>query len=177
DHPYTTMPNADRSDLGVFYPIVGHACHIVVVEIDEATNKTKTLHCVPVHDAGTIVNPKTVDGQIRGGIAQGIGTALYEKYHYDEDGQLLTASLGDYAIPTSLEIPDIIVGHVETPSPFTEFGIKGCGEGGRLAAMPAIASAIDDAFSDEGLSGGELPVTPSFLHALRARHSPVREQR
>lgn len=171
DHPYTTMPNADRSDLGVFYPIVGHACHVVVVEIDEATNKTEILHYVAVHDAGTIVNPKTVDGQIRGGIAQGIGTALYEKYHYDEQGQLVTATLGDYAVPTSHEVPDIVVDHVETPSPFTEFGIKGCGEGGRLAAMPAIASAIDDAFSEERIFVDELPVTPSFLHELRGRVS------
>jgi CO/xanthine dehydrogenase Mo-binding subunit len=167
DHPYTTMPSADRSDLGVFYPIVGHACHIAVVEIDEATHQTRVIHYVAVHDAGTIVNPRLVDGQIRGGIAQGIGTALYEKYHYDEDGQLLTGSLADYAVPTAHEVPDIVVDHVETPSPFTEFGIKGCGEGGRLAAMPAIAAAIDDAFADEGLFVDELPVTPSALHGMR----------
>lgn len=169
DHPYTTPPNEDRSDLGVFYPIVGHACHVAVVEIDDATNQVRFLKYVAVHDAGTLVNPKTVEGQIRGGIAQGIGTALYEKYHYDEEGQLLTGSLADYAIPTCHEIPDITVDHIETPSPFTEFGIKGCGEGGRLAAMPAIASAIDDAFSEEGLFVDELPVTPSFLHELRSR--------
>lgn len=167
DHPYTTLPNKDRSDLGVFYPIVGHACHIVIVEVDKPTNKIRILKYIAVHDAGTIVNPKTVDGQIRGGIAQGIGTALYEKYYYDENGQLLTGSLADYAIPTSVEVPDIVVDHIETPSPFTEFGIKGCGEGGRLAAMPAIASAIDDAFGDQGLFVDELPVTPSLLHALR----------
>jgi CO/xanthine dehydrogenase Mo-binding subunit len=94
----------------------------------------------PFTTPGTLVNPKTVEGQIRGGIDQGIGTALYEKYFYDDEGQLLTGSLADYAVPTSEEIPDIIVDHVQTPSPFTEFGIKGCGEGGRLAAMPAIAS-------------------------------------
>ncbi len=169
DHPYTTLPNKDRSDLGVFYPIVGHACHIVIVEVDMPTNKIRILKYIAVHDAGTIVNPKTVDGQIRGGIAQGIGTALYEKYYYDENGQLLTGSLADYAVPTSEEVPDIVVDHIETPSPFTEFGIKGCGEGGRLAAMPAIASAIDDAFSGEGLFIDELPVTPSLLHALRTR--------
>ncbi|MGF3027196.1 xanthine dehydrogenase family protein molybdopterin-binding subunit [Methylobacterium aquaticum] len=169
DHPLTTLPKADRSDLGIFYPIVGHACHIVVVEIDAITNQTRFLKYVAVHDAGTILNPKLVDGQIRGGIAQGIGTALYEKYYYDDSGQLLTASLADYALPTAEEIPDIVTDHVETPSPFTEFGMKGCGEGGRLAAMPAIASAIDDAFSDEGVYVDELPVTPSFLHALRAR--------
>lgn len=168
DHPYTTLPKADKSDLGVFYPIVGHACHIVVVEVDEATDRIEILKYVAVHDAGTLVNPRTVEGQIRGGIAQGIGTALYEKYRYDEDGQLLTASLADYAIPTAHEIPEIVVDHIETPSPFTEFGIKGCGEGGRLACMPAIASAIDDAFRDAGLFVAELPVTPSELHRIRS---------
>lgn len=167
DHPLTTMPKPDRSDLGIFYPIVGHACHIAIVEIDEETNVTRFLRYVAVHDAGTILNPMTVNGQIRGGIAQGIGTALYEKYHFDEQGQLLTGSLADYAVPTAMEVPDIIVDHVETPSPYTEFGMKGCGEGGRLAAMPAIAAAIDDAFADEGLFITELPVTPSFLHACR----------
>lgn len=167
DHPYTTMPKADRSDLGVFYPIVGHACHIVVVEIDERTNQTRILKYVAVHDAGTIVNPRIVEGQIRGGIAQGIGTALYEIYRYDPEGQLLTASLADYAVPTAHEVPDIVVDHVETPSPFTEFGIKGCGEGGRLACMPAVVAAIDDAFRDEKLFVATLPVTPSALHEMR----------
>lgn len=167
DHPKTTLPNEDRSDLGIFYPIVGHACHIAVVEIDEGTGQVSFLKYVAVHDAGTVVNPKLVDGQIRGGVAQGIGTALYEQYHYDGDGQLLTGSLADYLVPTASEIPDLVIGHIETPSPFTEFGIKGCGEGGRLASMPAIASAIDDAFADEGLFVDHLPMTPSALHALR----------
>ncbi len=130
DHPLTTLPKDDRSDLGVFYPIVGHACHIVVVEIDDATCQTSILKYVAVHDAGKILNPKLVDGQIRGGIAQGIGTALYEKYFYDPNGQLLTASLADYAIPTALEIPDVIVAHVETPSPYTAFGLKGVARAG-----------------------------------------------
>jgi CO/xanthine dehydrogenase Mo-binding subunit len=164
DHPHASLPNADRSDLGIFYPIVGHAVHVAVVEIDEETRKVEIVKYVAVHDAGTVVNPKLIDGQIRGGIAQGIGTALYEQYHYDENGQLSTASLADYMIPTASEVPDFIVDHLETPSPYTEFGIKGCGEGGRLASIPAIASAIDDAFSDVGLFVNELPMTPSRLH-------------
>jgi CO/xanthine dehydrogenase Mo-binding subunit len=175
DHPLTTLPNADRSDLGIFYPIVGHACHIAVIEVDDDTHQVRFLRYVAVHDAGTVLNPKLVDGQIRGGIAQGIGTALYEKYVYDENGQLLTGSLADYAMPTAAEVPDIIVGHVETPSPYTEFGMKGCGEGGRLASMPAIAAAIDNAFADEQLYVDELPVTPSFLHELRTRRKPSGE--
>jgi CO/xanthine dehydrogenase Mo-binding subunit len=167
DHPYASLPNADRSDLGVFYPIVGHACHVAIVEVDEKTGRVGFLRYVAVHDAGTIVNPTLVNGQIRGGIAQGIGTALYEQYSYDENGQLLNASLADYLVPTASEIPDIIIGHVETKSPFTEMGIKGCGEGGRLAAMPAIAAAIDNAFDDEKLYVDRLPVTPSALRDLR----------
>lgn len=168
DHPYTTPPQPDGSDLGVYYPIVGHACHIVIVEVDEGTGRVTFPRYVAVHDAGTVVNPQLVDGQIRGGIAQGIGTALYEQYRYNSEGQLLNSSLADYLVPTAEEIPDIIIGHIETPSPFTEQGMKGCGEGGRLVAMPAIASAIDDAFSDEGIFVQALPVTPSFLHGLLA---------
>ena len=168
DHPYNSLPNADRTDLGVYYPIVGHACHIVVAEIDEETGRVQFPRYIAVHDTGTIVNPKLVDGQIRGGIAQGIGTALYEQYLYDEEGQLLNASLSEYLVPSASEIPDIEIAHLETPSPFTQRGIKGCGEGGRLASIPAIASAIDDAFADEGVFVNILPVTPSALHRLRA---------
>lgn len=166
DHPYTTAPKPDASDLGVFYPIVGHACHVAVVEVDEVTGHVTFPRYVAVHDAGTIVNPQLVNGQIRGGIAQGIGTALYEQYRYDSEGQLLNSSLADYLVPTAEEIPDIMIGHIQTPSPYTEQGMKGCGEGGRLAAMPAIAAAIDDAFAEEGLYVQELPVTPSVLHRL-----------
>jgi CO/xanthine dehydrogenase Mo-binding subunit len=167
DHPCASLPKADRSDMGIFYPIVGHACHIAVVEVDEGTGRVEFLRYVAVHDAGTIVNPTLVNGQIRGGIAQGIGTALYEQYCYDENGQLLNSSLADYLVPTASEIPNIVIGHVETKSPFTEMGIKGCGEGGRLAAMPAIAAAIDNAFADEKVYVDRLPVTPSVLRDLR----------
>ncbi|MFB6417794.1 xanthine dehydrogenase family protein molybdopterin-binding subunit [Bradyrhizobium tunisiense] len=177
DHPKATLPNEDRSDLGIFYPIVGHACHIAIIEVDEATGGVSFVRYIAVHDAGTIVNPKLVDGQIRGGIAQGIGTALYEQYHYNEEGQLLTGSLADYLVPTASEIPDMIIGHIETPSPYTEFGIKGCGEGGRLASIPAVASAIDDAFSDEGIFVDTLPVTPPVLLDLRRKSEQARAER
>jgi CO/xanthine dehydrogenase Mo-binding subunit len=171
DHPRATLPNADRSDLGIFYPIVGHAVHVAVVEVDDETRKVKIIKYVAVHDAGTVVNPKLIDGQIRGGIVQGIGTALYEQYNYDENGQLSTGSLADYMIPTASDVPDFIIDHLETPSPYTEFGIKGCGEGGRLASIPAISSAIDDAYSDVGLFVNELPMTPSRLHDALAKLS------
>ncbi len=148
DHPLTTMPAADRSHLGIFYPIMGHMCHLALVEVDPKTGKVAILDYVAVHDAGTVVNPMTLAGHIRGGTAQGIGTALYEKFHYDEAGQLVTGTFADYLIPTLAEMPAAIrVGHVETPSPFTEYGIKGGGEGGRMGAPGALSGAIEDALA------------------------------
>jgi CO/xanthine dehydrogenase Mo-binding subunit len=164
DHPYTTMPAADRSDLGVFYPIMGHMCHLPVIEVDIETGQIKFLDYVAVHDCGTMVNPMTLAGHVRGGTAQGIGSALYEEFAYDENGQLITASYADYLIPTVNEVPpNIRVGHVETPSPFTEYGIKGGGEGGRMGAPPAIAAAIEDALRPFGIQVNELPVTANKL--------------
>ena len=119
DHPYTTMPSADRKDLGVFYPFMGHACHIPVVEVDIETGEVTFLHYAAVHDCGTLVNPRSLAGHIVGGTAQGIGTALYEEYIYDEDGQLLSSSYLDYLIPSAMEVPELAIGHVETPSPYT----------------------------------------------------------
>jgi CO/xanthine dehydrogenase Mo-binding subunit len=167
DHPLTTLPNHDRSDLGIFYPIMGHMCHIPVVEVDIETGQVSFLDYAAVHDCGTIVNPATLAGHICGGTAQGIGTALYEQFYYDENGQLLTASFADYLIPTVHEVPDTIrVGHVETPSPFTEYGIKGGGEGGRMGAPPALCAAIEDALRPLGVKIDAMPVTPPRLRRL-----------
>jgi len=167
DHPVTTLPANDRKDLGIFYPIMGHMCHLPVVEVDIETGKVKFLAYVAVHDCGTLVNPMTLAGHVRGGVAQGIGTALYEHYYYDQQGQLLTASLMDYLIPTLHELPEeIVVGHVETPSPFTEYGIKGGGEGGRMGAPPAVASAVEDALRPLGVKIDALPLTPRYLRTL-----------
>lgn len=167
DHPLTTLPSDDRSDLGIFYPIMGHMCHMPVVEVDPGTGLVSFLDYVAVHDCGTMVNPMTLAGHVRGGTAQGIGTALYEQYYYDDQGQLLTASYVDYLIPTIHEVPaDVRVGHVETPSPFTEYGIKGGGEGGRMGAPPAICSAIEDALRPLGVKIDAMPVTPRRLRTL-----------
>ena len=166
DHPYTTMPTDDRSNLGVFYPFVGHACHIPVVEVDVETGQVSFLRYVAVHDAGTMVNPRSLDGQIIGGTVQGIGTTLFEEYVYDSEGQLLTSSFMDYLIPTAMEAPDLVIDHKETPSPFTVHGIKGAGEGGRMMAPAAICSAIDDALAEFGVRCNELPATPARLLAM-----------
>ena len=169
DHPYTTMPSADRKDLGVFYPFVGHACHVPVVEVDIETGAVTFLHYAAVHDCGTLVNPRSLAGHIVGGTAQGIGTALYEEFVYDEDGQLLSSSFMDYLIPTAMEVPELTIGHVETPSPYTPHGIKGGGEGGRMMAPAAINAAVNDALAPLGVRLTELPMTPErILAALRA---------
>jgi CO/xanthine dehydrogenase Mo-binding subunit len=163
DHPYTTKPKADRSDLGVFYPCTGNACHIAMVEVDVETGNVTFLRYAAVHDAGTMVNPRSLEGQILGGTAQGIGTALLEELVYDEEGQLQSASFMDYLMPTAMEVPELLIGHEETPSPLTEHGIKGGGEAGRMMAPAAISSAIDDALLDFGVRVTELPATPERL--------------
>ena len=172
DHPYTTMPSADRKDLGVFYPFVGHACHVPVVEVDIETGAVTFLNYAAVHDCGTLVNPRSLAGHIVGGTAQGIGTALYEEFVYDEDGQLLSSSFMDYLIPTAMEVPELTIGHVETPSPYTPHGIKGGGEGGRMTldgktAAGARVGAVGEAPGQERApaDGKALPHRPARCRA------------
>jgi len=159
DHPFTTLPKEDRSDLGVFYPIMAHACHIAVVEVDKETGFVRVLDYAAVHDVGTIINPKALEGMIIGGIVQGIGSALYEQHLYDENGNPLNPNFMDYLIPTSVEAPaNIKVDHVSTPSPYTPYGMKGGGEGGRMFAPAAIANAIEDALEDFEVKINEIPI-------------------
>ncbi|HSE94014.1 MAG TPA: molybdopterin cofactor-binding domain-containing protein, partial [Methylomirabilota bacterium] len=166
DHPFLTMPSADRKDLGSFYPMMAHGTHIPVVEVTPVTGQVKILRYIAVHDVGTIVNPRSLRGQIAGGITQGIGMALYEECVYDEQGQPLSASFMDYLLPTAAETPTFEIGHVETPSPFTEYGVKGGGEGGRMIAPAALASAVEDALAPLGVRIDELPMTPERLATL-----------
>ncbi|MGD1883531.1 MAG: xanthine dehydrogenase family protein molybdopterin-binding subunit [Paracoccaceae bacterium] len=167
DHPLSTDPDEDRKHLGIFYPIVGHICHIVAVEVDPGTGKVEMLDYAAVHDNGTIVNPRTLAGQVWGGTANGIGTTLSEQFHYNSDGQFTNPNFAEFAMPTANEMPrNFKLGHVETPSPFTEYGIKGGGEGGRLGAPSALTSAIEDALSDHGVKITSLPVTPPVLRGL-----------
>jgi CO/xanthine dehydrogenase Mo-binding subunit len=167
DHPLNTLPDPDRKHLGIFYPIMGHMAHAIALEVDPATGKVAILDYVAVHDCGTVVNPMTLSGHVRGGTAQGIGSALYEHFNYDENGQLLTASFADYHMPSSHEVPpEIRVGHIETPSPYTEYGIKGGGEGGRMAAPAVIVQAIEDALKPYGVEIFEIPLTPNRLRQI-----------
>ena len=175
DHPLSTDPDPDRRHLGIFYPIVGHICHIAAVEVDPGTGKVTILDYAAVHDNGTIVNPRTLGGQVWGGTANGIGTTLTEQFLYDEDGQFQNPNFAEFAMPTANEMPrNLKLGHVETPSPYTEYGIKGGGEGGRLGAPAALTSAIEAALERYGVRIASLPVTPPVLRGLiREAEAPV----
>lgn len=167
DHPVTTLPAEDNSHMGIFYPIMGHMCHIPVVEVDIETGEVSFLDYAAVHDCGTMINPMTLKGHVRGGVVNGIGSTLLEHYHYDENGQLQNALFTDYLLPSTLESPpNMKVGHVVTPSPFTEYGIKGGGEGGRMGTPPALTAAIEDALKPLGIKIDELPLSPNRLRKL-----------
>ncbi len=139
---------------------VSNAAQIVVAEVDIETGQVSLLKCMIVHDCGRMINPMLVDGQIHGGVAQGLGQGLYEAVQYSEQGQVLNASLMDYLVPTATEMPPMEVGHLETPSPLTEGGIKGMGEGGTIGTPAAIANAVADALAPFGAQITTLPVTP-----------------
>ena len=119
--------------------------HAMIVEIDPLTFELKILKYVVVHDCGTVINPMILAGQIHGGVAQGIGNAFYEKLSFDDQGQLLNASLADYLLPTALEVPRMELDHTTTPSPLNPLGIKGAGEAGAIPVGPLFAQAIEDA--------------------------------
>ena len=149
------------TDKGVFT----YATQAAVVAVDPDTGKVEILDYAVVEDCGTVVNPLIVEGQIVGGIAQGIGTALYEEIPFNEAGQPLATTLGDYLMPGAPEIPAIRVGHMSTPTPHTEYGMKGMGEGGAISPPAAIANAIRDALLKIGAEVNETPMTPRRVRA------------
>ena len=151
------------------YPTWPNGAAACIVEVDPETGIVRILrHCL-VEDAGTIVNPLLATAVLHGGIGQGIGSALYESLVYDDTGQLLTATLMDYTIPTAVELPRFEVEHQETPSPFTPLGMKGVGESGMGSSLGALCSAIENAFPDLDLRLTDLPLTPHVVwRAIRA---------
>jgi carbon-monoxide dehydrogenase large subunit len=150
-----------------------YATHAAVVAVDPATGSIEILDYVVVEDGGTLVNPMIVDGQICGGTAQGIGTCLYEEMPFDPKGQPLASTMLDYMLPGATEVPDIRVMHMQTPSPYTEFGIKGLGEGGAVGPPAAIVSAVNDALKPLGVEVYDLPLTPDrILNAIEGGSRP-----
>ena len=152
----TTATYEPADSGGVF----AYGTHAVMVAVDPDSGAVELLDYVVSEDCGTMINPMIVDGQVVGGIAQGIGTALYEEIPYNAQGQPLAASLADYLVPTAGEIPFIRIEHLVTPALTTEYGVKGLGEGGAIAPPAAIANAVADAFSDIAASFNETPLTP-----------------
>jgi 2-furoyl-CoA dehydrogenase large subunit len=153
----------DRVDSSNTYGFIAEA---IVVEIDPETGQIKILKWASVHDAGTILNPMLLEGQVMGSAAQALGGSLYEEFAYDENGQCLTASFQDYLVPTAMEVPGIRIGHVETPSPFTALGSKGAGESCSMSVPPALGNAIADALAPLGVVVSELPMTPNKIWKL-----------
>ncbi len=142
------------------------ATHIAVVEIDSETYEVDVKRYFVAEDCGRVINPMIVDGQVRGGVAQGIGAALYEEVVHDEAGQILSANLAEYAVPTAVEVPALDVAHLDTEAAGTIGGYRGMGEGGTIGAPAAIANAVADALSPFGIDIVELPITPARLHRL-----------
>jgi carbon-monoxide dehydrogenase large subunit len=140
-----------------------NACHAAIVEVDIATGGVIIRRFVVAEDAGILVNPMIVDGQVHGGVAQGIANALYEEIKYDEHGNLLTTSLADYLPPTSAEVPEIEIHHLVTLSEATITRAKGVGEGGTIGAPAAVVNAVVDALAPFGIQFFELPVTPQRI--------------
>jgi len=140
--------------------VFAYGTHAVVVAVDPESGVTELLDYVVSEDCGTMINPMIVDGQVQGGIAQGIGTALYEEIPYDEQGQPLATTFADYMMPCAPEIPPVRIIHLVYPALTTEYGVKGLGEGGAIAPPAAIANAIADAFREIGASFNETPLTP-----------------
>jgi carbon-monoxide dehydrogenase large subunit len=141
-------------------------CHAAYVRVDPRTFRMEVLRYVVVHDCGRVINPVILEGQIQGGVAQGIGGAFYERLHYDAEGQLRNASFMEFLIPYATEVPEVVIGHVETPSRLNPLGVKGAGEAGVIPVGAVIASAIEDAL---GVPVREMPLSPQRLFELADR--------
>jgi aerobic carbon-monoxide dehydrogenase large subunit len=167
-----TIGYRPNPDTGTF----SYATHAALVAVDPEIGSVEILDYVVVEDGGKLVNPMVVDGQILGGLAQGIGTALYEEMPFDSSGQPLASTLADYLLPAATELPMVKIDHMETLSPYTEFGVKGIGEGGAIAAPAAIANAINDALRPLSAELLVSPITPDRVIGAIARGLKGKQQ-
>jgi carbon-monoxide dehydrogenase large subunit len=151
---------------GPYRGATASGCHACILEVDSETMQVQVKKYVVVHDCGVVLNPLIVDGQVHGGVAQGLGNAFYEQLVYDDNGQLLNASFMDFLVPTALDVPRIEVGHEETPSPLNALGTKGAGEAGAIPVGALFAQAVEDALAIPGLEILEIPLKPSRLWEL-----------
>ena len=175
-----SLADDDHADLDVSvtydavqaaYPYATHAC---IVEVDRATGAVSVLRYVVAEDCGVLINPKVVEGQIVGGVAQALGAALLEEIAYGPDGELRTSTFVDYLIPSIGEVPAIEISHLVTPSTVHELGTKGAGEGGTIGGTAALANAVADALS---LTDVTLPLSPDRVISLLSEEPPARARR
>jgi carbon-monoxide dehydrogenase large subunit len=150
-------------------PSFPFGAHLAVVEVDTETGQVHLLRLVAVDDAGTILNPQIVEGQVHGGLAQGVGQALFEAVVYDEDGNPLAGNLMGYALPGAADLPSFETGHTETPTSLNPLGAKGIGESGAIGATPAVQNAVVDALSHLGVRHIDMPLTPARVWEALAR--------
>ena len=148
-----------------------YAANAAIIEVDPETGRVDIERYVEVHDAGVLINPGIADGQVKGGLVQGLGGALLEELAYDDAGQLLTGSFADYLLPTASDVPPLTVVHQETPSPLNALGVKGLGEGGAIAPPVVIANAVCDALGPYGIEINATPVRWSDIAAVLAQHA------
>lgn len=175
-HRFNGMVDPGISEKGFYDPLgtFSNACHAATVEVDIKTGKVKIEKFLVVEDAGRLINPMIVDGQVHGGVAQGIGNALLEEIRYDETGNILTSTFADYLLPTVHEIPAMEVHHLETHTDASNLKSKGVGEGGTIGAPAAVVNAINDALRPLGITINEMPATAQRIHAAvraTARHT------
>ncbi len=162
-----TEPGLEATDyFGPERGATASGVHAMIVEVDPETMQVEIKRYVVVHDCGEVINPLILDGQIHGGVAQGIGNAFYEQLHFDDDGQLLNASFMDYLLPTALDVPRIESSHHVTPSPLNPLGVKGAGEAGAIPVGPLFAQAVEDALARPGFEILEIPLSPGRLWEL-----------
>ncbi len=162
-----TEPGLEATDyFGPERGATASGVHAMIVEVDLETLMIVIKKYVVVHDCGRVINPMILEGQIQGGVAQGIGNAFYEQLHFDEHGQLLNASFMDYLVPTADTVPMIETDHVETPSPLNPLGVKGAGEAGAIPVGPLFAQAVEDALQGLGIEILEIPLSPNRLFTL-----------
>jgi CO/xanthine dehydrogenase Mo-binding subunit len=162
-----TEPGLEATDyFGPERGATASGVHAMIVEVDPETMLIDIQRYVVVHDCGKVINPMILEGQIHGGVAQGIGNAFYEQLVWDKNGQLLNASFMDYLLPTADTMPTIETDHVETPSPLNPLGIKGAGEAGAIPVGPLFAQALEDALASFEVEILQIPLSPNRLFEL-----------
>jgi carbon-monoxide dehydrogenase large subunit len=174
-HRFPAIAETGLSSIATYDPAgtFSNACHVAIVEVDAATGRVAIERFVVVEDAGILINPMIVEGQIHGGVAQGIANALFEEIQYDGAGNILSGSLADYLVPTCAEIPNLEIHHLETVTEASVTGVKGVGEGGAIGAPAAVLNAVSDALSPFGVAVFEMPITPErILRLIRERPAP-----